>query len=128
MTKSINQQSYRQGDTLLRKIDALPANIKPAPKDNAGRVVLAHGERTGHAHAFRDSTVCGFYMENADKRVSRTDGCPHYIQVGGSGATLNHEYINGKKAEHDAIEIPAGIYEVAVQVEESAEFMNQVVD
>ena len=41
----------RQGDVLLVPIDAIPAGAVAVPRE-AGRVVLAHGEVTGHAHAF----------------------------------------------------------------------------
>ena len=124
----MEQKIYRQGDTLLREISQLPQDIVSIPKDNLNRVVIAHGEMTGHAHAFRESEVTGFVMETANKDISRTDGCPHFIEIGGSNAILNHEHITGKKAEHDAIIIPAGIYESAVQVEEMASSLTQVAD
>ena len=41
----------RQGDVLLVPIATLPPNLTPVPEDR-GRVVLAYGEVTGHAHAF----------------------------------------------------------------------------
>ena len=121
-------KTYRQGDTLLRKIEKLPKGVVSTIKDKANRVVIAHGERTGHAHAFRGENTNGFVFETANKDVTRADGCPHFIEIGGSGDVINHEHITGKKAEHDAIKIPAGIYESAIQVEESAEFLTQVAD
>src|SRR4051794_26675999 len=46
------QRMYRQGDVLVTPIDEteLPAGLVPAPRDRAGRMVLARGEATGHAH------------------------------------------------------------------------------
>ena len=41
---------YRQGDVLLVKVDSLPAQKKKIERES-GRIVLAHGEVTGHAHA-----------------------------------------------------------------------------
>lgn len=42
---------YRQGDVLIQRLDALPPDLKPVPADG-GKIVLAHGEVTGHAHCF----------------------------------------------------------------------------
>lgn len=42
---------YRQGDVALERIQQFPANLQPVPLEE-GRVVLAHGEVTGHAHTF----------------------------------------------------------------------------
>lgn len=42
---------YRQGDVAIQRIAFLPKNLKLADREN-GRVILAHGEVTGHAHAF----------------------------------------------------------------------------
>lgn len=41
---------YRQGDVLLVKVDSLPAQKKKIERES-GRIILAHGEVTGHAHA-----------------------------------------------------------------------------
>lgn len=121
-------ESYRQGDVLAIKIDKLPNDVQLIERDEANRIVLAHGERTGHAHAIRALDVTGFVMETADRDLARADGCPHYIAVGGSGVELNHEHITGKKAEHDVVVLPYGNFMIAVQVEESAEFLTQVAD
>ena len=42
---------YRQGDVLIERIKKLPAKLTTQAPDK-GRIVLAHGEVTGHAHAF----------------------------------------------------------------------------
>lgn len=44
---------YRQGDVLLERIEKMPAGLTAAKRD-AGRVVLAYGEVTGHAHALTE--------------------------------------------------------------------------
>jgi hypothetical protein len=46
---------YRQGDVLLIPVaeHEVPAQVRPLPRDAAGRLVLAFGETTGHAHAIR---------------------------------------------------------------------------
>lgn len=124
----MEQKIYRQGDTLLRQIHEMPFDIKEIKTDDRGRVILAHGEMTGHAHAFRDNNVLGYILNNAFEAFSRKDACPHFIEISGNDAILRHEHISGIKAEHDEIVIPKGIYESAVQVEEVASFLTQVED
>ena len=40
-------KTVRQGDVLLRRVDVKPTGQRC---DEAGRIILAHGEVTGHAH------------------------------------------------------------------------------
>lgn len=103
--------TYRQGDVFIEKIDSIPGRAKPVERDN-GRVVLAYGEVTGHAHAFLGKGV----------RMFRDDGTNGgaYIQVDGPSA-LTHE-------EHSAITIPAGAYKVTRQLEYTPQAIRQVAD
>lgn len=48
-TKRLAQ--YRQGDVIIERVSALPKGLQVVPRDG-GRVILAYGEVTGHAHAF----------------------------------------------------------------------------
>ena len=41
---------YRQGDVLLIALTTTPPNLIPVDREH-GRIILAHGEATGHAHA-----------------------------------------------------------------------------
>lgn len=98
--------TVRQGDVLLRKIAKLPEHLVTVSRDN-GRVVLANGERTGHAHAFSSSRVAMF------KDTGTGSGQHTYITVSGEkNALLTHE-------EHPKIAVPPGDYEVVVQREET---------
>lgn len=92
---------YRQGDVLLVRVDGIPATARiDQPAD--GRVVLAYGEVTGHAHAMAASRVCYF----RDDGGGRT-----FIQVtGDEPAGLSHE-------EHHTIPVEPGAYEVVRQRE-----------
>lgn len=89
---------YRQGDVLVREVVALPADLHPVPRDE-GRIILAYGEITGHAHAI-DAPEAEATMLTADEE--------HRFLRLVSQATLAHE-------EHAPIAIPAGIYEVIRQ-------------
>lgn len=89
----------RQGDVLLRRVDAIPAEAKPVARDN-GRVILAYGEVTGHAHqiADPDSAVLLSVAERATfLRLTKK-------------AQLVHE-------EHAPIDLAPGAYEVIHQRE-----------
>jgi hypothetical protein len=100
----------RQGDVMVREVNPATytrlqeaweaGQVKITERDN-NRVVLAYGEVTGHAHAFHSPKVTMFA---ADGPLSG-----RYIKVD-EPAALTHE-------EHDAIEVPVGIYEVVGQRE-----------
>lgn len=108
----------RQGDVMLVRVDKLPDGLIPTKRDQIGRIVLAHGERSGHGHAIRDKGVCGFRLASTTDDPTGVSGGVDYIEVGGSGpATLNHEYESGQMAEHEPINLPPGIYKVALQRE-----------
>lgn len=86
----------RQGDVLLAAVESIPPDSSPEPR--AGRIVLAEGEATGHAHA----------IEEADARTF-THGSQRFLLVR-SRAQLIHE-------EHAPIEVPAGNWRIVIQRE-----------
>lgn len=93
----------RQGDVLLVKLEAKPAGeSRKIARDEQGRVVLAHGEATGHAHAINDPGA--FLYQFGDQIVLEMK----------QGGTLRHE-------EHENIELDAGYYEVIRQREHTGE-------
>jgi len=113
----------RQGDVPLVEVKALPDGARPVPRDEHGRIVLAHGERTGHAHVvheFVPDSTCGFSTLDS--------GEIEYLVVGGGGASLRHELLGGKKAEHDEIALKETIYEIPVQVEYTPAELVRVAD
>ncbi len=94
---------FRQGDVLIRKVDAIPEAAKQLERDELGRVVLAYGEVTGHAHAFHSPKVVMFRDDGSGGR--------RFIDVQGLDAQmLQHE-------EHTAVTVPPGQYEVIQQRE-----------
>jgi hypothetical protein len=145
----MNRQ-YRQGDVFLREVAKVPKSVNIVEREN-GRVILAHGEVTGHSHAIgaRGATL---YMDTGSGSGGR-----RYLQVapdatdtievfgdarclGGSveagwifgprhvvgeqqvdGACLRHE-------EHTAVVLPPGIYEVVIQREYTPEAIRNVAD
>ena len=87
----------RQGDVLVTPADAIPAGAKPVPRDN-GRVILAYGEVTGHAHAITEPHVA--LLEVGDRRFLKVE----------EPAELHHE-------EHATLPVAPGVYEVIIQRE-----------
>ena len=87
----------RQGDVLLVPVDAIPEKARPVARDN-GRVVLAYGEVTGHAHAISSAAATQLH-----------DDIERYLRLT-AVATLQHE-------EHAAIELAPGSYRIVIQRE-----------
>ncbi len=101
---------YRQGDVLLKTARRSLKGATSVPRDR-GRLVLAYGEVTGHAHAIHDAMTELF--EEKDGRL--------YLRVSGPSAELRHE-------EHATITLPRGLYEVVHQVEYTPAKIRRVVD
>jgi hypothetical protein len=99
---------YRQGDVLVI-LKAIPISAKPGKRDR-GRIVLAYGEVTGHAHAIHSKAV----------QILEHEGT-RYIRVPKRGADLSHE-------EHGTIKLAPGDYEVRIQREYTPEAIVNVRD
>lgn len=113
MSKQKVQPRFRQGDVYLVKTDeAVPAGAKPVERDR-GRVVLAYGEVTGHAHVIED--------EGVDLFATTSDAVDRWLRVGPKGATLVHD-------EHGAITLEPGVYRTRIQREYSPEAIRNVAD
>jgi hypothetical protein len=79
--------SFRQGDVLLVEVDVILEDAKPEAR--SGRIVLAEGEATGHAHAIHERDAHTFTYEGERYLLTK------------SKAQLIHE-------EHGPIEVPEG--------------------
>jgi hypothetical protein len=101
-------QMYRQGDVLIVSEDAF-SEREPIPRDQ-GRIVLAYGEVTGHAHAIFEPEV-NFVRSATGER----------ILISPIPFTVRHE-------EHGTLNIPAGIYRVVQQREYTPESVRPVAD
>jgi hypothetical protein len=96
---------YRQGDILILPVPEaeVPQSVRelpPSPRDGRGRMVLALGEATGHAHAL---TAPGSLLRVPDPLA------PDHLHLP-AGGRLVHE-------EHAAITLPKGWYKVIRQRE-----------
>jgi hypothetical protein len=107
----MTKRPYRQGDVLLTPVPSIPKNLQPVPRDN-GRVILAHGEVTGHAHAvIGDVELLASDLQEMRERFLRVE----------QNATIVHE-------EHGPVTIPPGLYRVGAQVEYTPDAIVDVAD
>ena len=103
----------RQGDVLVTSVKSIPQGATFVK--NEGRIVLAYGEVTGHAHALSVADAQEFTMADARGIVRR------FLQVLDGGATLRHE-------EHAPIVMPPGVYEIVQQREYFPDDIRSVAD
>lgn len=106
------QLHFRQGDVLIESVPSLPAKLKAIAREN-GRVILAHGEVTGHAHAISDEHV-DLYETAAESGVT-------FLEVRDAMAALVHD-------EHSTIQLPPGNYRVMRQREYTPTVIRRVAD
>lgn len=122
---------FRQGDVLIVCVASLPQGVKQRPRES-GRVVLAHGEVTGHAHAIERTDVIHYDAPNAEQaaqQLLRDAGFEFEVTPQNSatfldvptGAEVLHE-------EHGTVVLPAGQAVVLRQREYAPEAIRQVAD
>lgn len=105
-------QLYRQGDVLLVAVDSAPSDARSVRRQG-GRLVLAEGEVTGHAHAVLDESAELVTVEEATEL---------YLLVHGTEPVeLVHE-------EHGTVAVPPGAYEVRRQREYAPDEIRRVAD
>ena len=105
-------QMIRQGDVLLIPINKNSTTAGDAIAPDGDRVVLAHGEATGHAHAVAAKLATLYVLADTADRL---------LRVLGPGALLRHE-------EHGHVPLPEGDYIVRRQREYTPERPRKVAD
>ena len=109
MKNKSQKTQYRQGDVLIERVASIPKTTTPVPTEN-GRIILAHGEVTGHSHS----------LAECDGTLTQESGIT-YLEIKTALAMLTHQ-------EHGTVEIPKGTYRVTRQREYSPEAIRNVVD
>lgn len=99
----------RQGDVLLVKVPAIPADAIEV-KEKTGRVILAYGEVTGHCHQISEPAKAKLWHAGAER----------FLQVM-ERTSLRHE-------EHSSARIDPGVYHVAIQREYTPQALRNVQD
>lgn len=103
---------FRQGDIMLVPVAKIPTQT--AAEIENGRLVLAHGEVTGHHHSFKLADNVALFREDGS-------GGGLFLSVTDTPAPLEHQ-------EHHTIAVPPGNYEVRRQQEYSPEAVRRVED
>lgn len=103
-----------QGDILIMRIDALPANTIPVEAEN-GKVIVTHSE-TGHHHVMDAATVTMHRLP---------DSIMDCLLVVGAPTPLEH--LRGHDT-HEPIMFAAGTYHVRRQREYTPEGFRRVED
>lgn len=93
-----------QGDMLIRRIDALPNDVKKLNADN-GNYILAHSE-TGHHHIIKEDDGIEYYSHANDNFIA-------YLVVNNETCV---EHMRGFDT-HEKIKIDKGVYEIRRQRE-----------
>jgi hypothetical protein len=103
---------YRQGDVLVAETTTIPEKVKPVELEE-GRLVLAHGEVTGHAHVVVGDAelFAPDDLRDLEERFLRVE----------QEAKLVHD-------EHGTIALPPGDYRVLRQREYTPEAIRSVAD
>ena len=127
-------KKYQQGDVLFVEVPEgkwdfkqdgnkevmIPSKNKDQPYQSYGHkresqstkdvdvITVAHGEATGHSHAFRMSQQIPNVAITAFGGIrTRVGDVPEFIKITGDSAVIKHE-------EHNALTIPAGHYKVSI--------------
>lgn len=117
-------QQYRQGDIIIERVSELPKDLKPRELEN-GRLILAHGEVTGHAHEVTPVKLVSQHdINEALRLLGDGDGAEVMTQAAlivKKGVAVIHD-------EHARIELPPGKYIVRRQREYTPEAIRNVAD
>lgn len=126
-------QQIRQGDVQLQPVSSLPAGCEEVPNDK-GRIVLAYGEVTGHAHAIADHVVRREVTpsaadEIAEAAISRAQAKARLLIAPNGERFLEvKETVTLCHEEHTAHTLNPGIYKLPMQVEYSPAALRRVED
>jgi hypothetical protein len=104
-------QLVAQGDVVLVRIaKEKRTGFAEQPRDAHGRIVLAYGETSGHAHVLRAQGVCLLRNETSGERILRVlDPCDLLHDMGAEALV--------ETGEHLSVALTPGDYRVIQQCE-----------
>lgn len=121
----LNPNIVRQGDVTLVRVADEQAPRWANEIKREGKLVVEHGESSGHGHRITEKHTTGFRAETAEQAaLAGLDA----VLVGGARAIMRHEYADGRHAEHEPVTLRQGVWERAVQVEYDPEEERRVAD
>lgn len=125
---------FRQGDVQIQQVAQLPAGCTEVPPEG-NRIVLAHGEVTGHAHAIYDhiaptrQATPGAAGEIAAAAIARAQAKARLLVAPNGERYLEvTETVHLRHEEHTQHTLPPGIYHLPVQVEYTPAELRRVAD
>jgi hypothetical protein len=98
MNTTQTQKQFRQGDVFVERIEAIPANVQKV-ESASDRVILAHGEVTGHHHSIE------------------ADAADWWLAADGEQFLEVRRPVDLRHQEHSAIGLDPGRYRVIRQRE-----------
>ena|SRR3990167_3386244 len=109
----MKRHSYRQGDIYIKPIESINVeNCIGIQPDKDGRLILAEGEATGHAHAIKNPNAILLKDKNSNRL---------FLIIKKEEVPLQHE-------EHSDIPILPGNYEVIRQRQYNPQEVRYVAD
>lgn len=99
----------RQGDILIERVDKLPKNLIRQKPEN-GRIILAHGEVTGHHHSLA-ADPADWWKDSEGNQ---------YLTV--------NKFVPVEHQEHSVAPLETGFYRVLRQREYTPEAIRNVAD
>lgn len=117
---------YRQGDVLIMRVEKAPGGEWVDAPREGGRIVLAHGEVTGHAHAIKSrAATLKKRKASAPSRGRAEQQARALVEdallIAKAPVVLRHE-------EHSPIHLPPGNYVVRIQREYAPGELRNVAD
>lgn len=110
---------YFQGDLLIEEVEDISPSGDNIPPEKDGAFVLAHGEVTGHRHAFYEQVT--MFRDDALARDIPDNLYIGHVKINKPKADLKHE-------EHDTISLKKGTYRIRRQREYDAGEVRLVAD
>jgi hypothetical protein len=115
------KQQYRQGDVLIERVVEIPAAA--LKQERSRRVILAHGEMTGHHHVLETVDPSDWWKQG---EISTANEKP--AALAGELFLSLPQRASVTHPEHATIELPPGSYRVVRQREYSPQAMRNVHD
>ena len=117
----MKNKTYRQGDVLIERIASIPTNA--SKQKPSGKIILAHGEVTGHHHCLEVSDPADWWKvgEIAPTLEKPSALAGELFVTLPAGGVVTHD-------EHSKIELPSGNYRITRQREYSPEAIRNVAD
>lgn len=116
-----NQKQYRQGDVLIERVAEIPSTAQK--QEMSRRVILAHGEVTGHHHVLETDDPADWWKQGEISTANQTP-----TTLAGELFVSLPKTASVTHPEHATIELPPGNYRVTRQREYAPGAVRRVCD